>query len=99
VGTARTTPRHAHAAIARRGAQAVIPPRKNPQRWKATLLGALLRKEALQACHRLGHSMGTFAQTDEKSHRFLDIQSLLQNSFVHPCKEEFHLVFKLKKHV
>jgi hypothetical protein len=28
-----------HAAIAQRGAQAVIPPRKNGKPWKATLVG------------------------------------------------------------
>lgn len=43
-----------HAAIAQRGAQAVIPPRKNAQPWKATLTGALMRNEALRACVRLG---------------------------------------------
>jgi hypothetical protein len=37
-----------------RGAQAVIPPRKNGQRWKETLEGASVRDEALKACHRLG---------------------------------------------
>jgi hypothetical protein len=31
--------------------------------------------------------------------RMLCQESLLRNSFVHPCKEECHLVFKLKKHV
>jgi len=31
-----------HAAIAQRGAQAVIPPRKNAQPWKATLVGVVL---------------------------------------------------------
>lgn len=46
-----------HAAIVERGAQAVIPPRKNAQAWKATLAGALARNEALRACHRLGRSI------------------------------------------
>lgn len=46
-----------HAAITQRGAQAVIPPRKNAQPWKATLKGALARNEALRACHRLGRSI------------------------------------------
>jgi len=32
-----------HAAIVERGAQAVIPPRKNAQAWKATPAGALAR--------------------------------------------------------
>lgn len=43
-----------HAAIIERGAQAVIPPRKNGQRWKETLAGASVRNEALKACRRLG---------------------------------------------
>lgn len=43
-----------HAAIVQRGAQAVIPPRKNAQAWKASLAGALARNEALRACQRLG---------------------------------------------
>jgi hypothetical protein len=46
-----------HAAIAQRGAQAVIPPRKNGKPWKATLMGASVRNEALKACHRLGHAI------------------------------------------
>ena len=43
-----------HAAIVERGAQAVIPPRKNARAWKTTLSGALARNEALKACRRLG---------------------------------------------
>lgn len=46
-----------HAAIVHRGAQAVIPPRKNAQPWKAAVVGALARNEALQACCRLGRSI------------------------------------------
>lgn len=46
-----------HAAIAQRNAQAVIPPRKNAQTWKATLVGAHARNEALRACDRLGRSI------------------------------------------
>jgi hypothetical protein len=46
--------RACHAAIVQRGAQAVIPPRKNAQLWKETLVGASVRNEALRACHRLG---------------------------------------------
>jgi hypothetical protein len=46
-----------HAAIIERGAQAVIPPRRNAQAWRATLKGALARNEALRACHRLGRSI------------------------------------------
>jgi hypothetical protein len=43
-----------HAAIVQRGAQAVIPPRKNAKAWKENLVGALARNEALKACRRLG---------------------------------------------
>jgi hypothetical protein len=43
-----------HAAIAQRAAQAVIPPRKNGQPWKAGLAGADTRNEALRACRALG---------------------------------------------
>lgn len=43
-----------HAAIVARGAQAVIPPRKNAQAWKASVVGASVRNEALRASHRLG---------------------------------------------
>ena len=43
-----------HAAIAHRGAQAVIPPRKNGKPWKATFMGASVRNEVLKACSRLG---------------------------------------------
>lgn len=46
-----------HAAIAQRNAQTVIPPRKNAQTWKAPLVGALARNEALRACDRLGRSI------------------------------------------
>ncbi len=46
-----------HAAIVARAAQAGIPPRSNAQPWKATLVGALARNEALKACHRLGRSI------------------------------------------
>jgi hypothetical protein len=42
---------------AQRNAQAVIPPRKNAQTWKATLVGAHARNEALRACDRLGRSI------------------------------------------
>ena len=43
-----------HAAIARRNAQAIIPPRKNARAWKSSQTGAASRNEALQACQRLG---------------------------------------------
>jgi hypothetical protein len=46
-----------HAAIVQRGAQAAIPPRKNGKPWKATLMGASVRNEALKACHRLGYAI------------------------------------------
>jgi hypothetical protein len=46
-----------HAAIAQRGALAVIPPRRSARPWKATLMGALARNEALKACHRQGRSV------------------------------------------
>lgn len=46
-----------HAAIVHRGAQAVIPPRKNAQPWKEKLVGALARNEALKACQRLGRGI------------------------------------------
>lgn len=46
-----------HAAIAQRGAQAVIPPRKNARPWRATLVGAPSRNAALSACNRLGRAI------------------------------------------
>jgi len=46
-----------HAAIAQRGAQAVIPPRKNGKPWKETRQGAAVRNEALRACQRLGRGI------------------------------------------
>ncbi len=46
-----------HAAIAQRGAQAVIPPRKNARPWRTTLVGAASRNAALNACHRLGRAI------------------------------------------
>lgn len=46
-----------HAAIAHRGAQAVIPPRKNGKPCKETLVGAVVRNEALRACQRLGRGV------------------------------------------
>jgi hypothetical protein len=41
-------------AIARRGAQAVIPPRKNARAWKQASSGSASRNEAVRACKRLG---------------------------------------------
>jgi hypothetical protein len=46
-----------HAVIVARGAQAVIPPRRNAHAWKASLKGALARNEAIKACHRLGRPL------------------------------------------
>ena len=43
-----------HAAIVQRGAQAVVPPRKNGTPWKAALVGASVRNEALKACQPAG---------------------------------------------
>jgi len=43
-----------HEAIAQRGAQAVIPPRKNAKAWKSKSDGAQVRNLAVQACKRLG---------------------------------------------
>lgn len=46
-----------HAAIAQRGAQAVIPLRKNAKPWKEMWVGAGGRNEALRACQRLGRGI------------------------------------------
>ena len=46
-----------HAAIARRNAHALIPPRKNARAWKSTEAGAASRNEALRACQRLGRTI------------------------------------------
>jgi hypothetical protein len=46
-----------HAAIARRHAHALIPPRKNARAWKKTEPGAASRNEALRACRRLGRTI------------------------------------------
>lgn len=43
-----------HEVIAERGANAVIPPRKNARLWKAKTAGALVRNEAVRASRRLG---------------------------------------------
>lgn len=43
-----------HGSIAQRGAQAVIPPRKNAKAWKGKSDGAQVRNLAVQACKRLG---------------------------------------------
>ena len=41
-------------AIARRGAEVVIPPRKNISTWKRASLGWTHRDDAVQACKHLG---------------------------------------------
>lgn len=46
-----------HAAIARRQAHAVIPPRKNAKLWKIKHMGDLARNEAVRACLRLGRRL------------------------------------------
>lgn len=46
--------RACHAAIAQRGAAAIIPPRKNAQLWTSASAGAKVRNDAVQACKRLG---------------------------------------------
>ncbi len=47
-----------HEAIAQRGAQAIIPPRKNAKWWKeGKSAGAKVRNEAVKACQRLGHRL------------------------------------------
>lgn len=47
--------RGCHDAIALRGAQAVIPPRKNAALWKDGGIGRRVRNQAVLACKRLGH--------------------------------------------
>jgi len=49
--------RACHAAIAGRGAQAVIPPRKNGRPWKENTPGAHVRNEALRASRRFGRAI------------------------------------------
>jgi hypothetical protein len=49
--------RKCHEAIAERGADAVIPPRRNAQHWKETTAGAAARNEALRASRRLGRAI------------------------------------------
>ncbi len=43
-----------YAAIARRNAQAIIPPRNNAKAWTSTQTGAASRNEALRAYQRFG---------------------------------------------
>jgi len=49
--------RKCHNAIAERGADAVIPPRKNAKPWKANTAGAVARNKALRASRRLGRTI------------------------------------------
>ncbi len=49
--------RGCHGAIAARGAQAVIPPRKNGKSWKEDTPGAHVRHEALRASRRFGRAI------------------------------------------
>jgi Transposase DDE domain len=49
--------RACHAAIAERGAAAVIPPRRNGKPWKEHTAGATVRNEALRSCRRLGRAI------------------------------------------
>jgi hypothetical protein len=49
--------RACHAAIAARGAAAVIPPRKNGKPWKEHTAGAATRNDAFRSCHRLGRAI------------------------------------------
>ena len=49
--------RACHAAIAARGAAAVIPPRRNGKLWKEPTPGAMVRNEALRSCRRLGRAI------------------------------------------
>jgi len=49
--------RKCHDAIADRGANAVIPPRKNAKLWKPTSAGAIARNEAVRANKYLGRAL------------------------------------------
>jgi transposase len=49
--------RRCHNAIAKRGAAAVIPPRRNAQPWKPTTAGAIARNDALRASKYLGRAL------------------------------------------
>lgn len=48
--------RRSYETIASRGAQAVIPPRKNAKPWRPTSAGAIARNETVQACEHLGRA-------------------------------------------
>ena len=49
--------RKCHDAIAERGAEAIIPPRRNAKPWKTTPAGASARNEALRASKYLGRAI------------------------------------------
>ncbi|UMM07973.1 IS5 family transposase [Gluconobacter frateurii] len=49
--------RRSHDTIAERGAQAIIPPRKNAKTWCPTSAGAITRNETLRACRHLGRAI------------------------------------------
>jgi len=49
--------RKCHDTIAKRGAAAIIPPRKNAKPWKPDTEGAIVRNEALRACNRFGRAL------------------------------------------
>ena len=49
--------RKCHDAIAERGADAIIPPRKNAKPWKTATAGAAARNEALRAAKYLGRAL------------------------------------------
>ncbi len=49
--------RRCHNAIADRGADAVIPPRRNAQPWEPTTAGAIARNDALRASRYLGRAL------------------------------------------
>lgn len=49
--------RACQAAIAARGATAVIPPRKNGKPWKEHAAGAAIRNDAPRSCRRLGRAI------------------------------------------
>ena len=49
--------RKCHDAIASRGANAVIPPRKNAKLWKPTSAGAIARNEAVRSSKYLGRAL------------------------------------------
>ena len=49
--------RKCHDAIAERGADAIIPPRKNAKPWKTVTAGAVARNEALRASKYLGRAL------------------------------------------